>query len=127
MDEAVKNQPKEMEAEEKTIFLLGVAVAYRAAGNPTAAAEWQARAVEVLRAGNEDFVQAAALLTRTTAPTRSEVESVALPPQIKAVLLASLAQQFPQARTELAGFARELNVERVFPFHLVRRVTAASQ
>ena len=124
VDEAVKNLPAEMNAEEKQFFMSAIAVAYRQSGNEAAARQWQSRAIEGLQAGNEDFNQAAALLLRSTLPTRSEWENVAIPPQLKTVMLAGLCQQSPQARTELAGFARELNVERMFPFYLVRRVIA---
>ena len=124
VDEAVKKLPPEMSSEEKEIFAFALAAAYRQNDNETAAAQWQSRGIELLQNGTGDAVQAANLLRRGTAPTRAEAESLALPPQIKAVLLASLAQQFPQARADLAGLARDLNVQRLFPFHLVRRVAA---
>jgi tetratricopeptide (TPR) repeat protein len=123
VDAAVKLLPPNMDSDDSENFQLAIAVAYRQSGNSAAAEQWQQRFVESLQNGNGSSVQAAGLLTRSTPPTRKEVEDVAIPPQLKATLLAALCQQHPQARAELAGLARELNVERVFPFYLVRNVT----
>ena len=114
-----------MRPEEQAIFLFSLALASRQKGDTASAARWQAQATELLRQGDGGAVQLAALLSRGTAPARAEAENIAQAPQQKAVILALLAQQYPQVRTSLASLARALNVERHFPYYLVRRVTAA--
>jgi len=126
LDEAVKLLPTETESDEKPVLLLALSVAYRRAGNPTAANDWQMRAADALQNGNQDSALAAELLNKSALPTRTEVENVPISPQLKAVILAALAQRYPEGRAELAGLARKLNVERTFPFHLVQRVTTSA-
>jgi Tfp pilus assembly protein PilF len=125
--EAAKILPAEMDDENKIVFDFALAVACRQNGDEAEAARWQSKAVELLQQGNGDSAYAAALLARGTAPTRAEAENFTFAPSLKAVMLAALSQQYPQARAELAGLARKLNVEPTFPYHLIRRATATPQ
>ena len=125
VDEAFSSLPPATPEEERALFLLAMAVACRQNGQAAAAAQWQARAIELLRQGNGNSVALADALSRGTPPSRAEAEEMEASPQVKAIIMAGLSQQYPQARVELASFARELNVYPVFPHHLVSRVTAA--
>jgi hypothetical protein len=64
-------------------------------------------------------------MKRGTPPTRQELADLAISPKMKAVICAVLAQEYPQVRAELTGFARELNADRTFPYHLIQRATTA--
>ncbi len=127
VDDAVKILPKIGNGGEKAMFSYAIAAAYIRSGNPDAASQWRQRGIEALRLGNQDWAQAADLLKRGTAPTRAEMESLDLAPELKAIMLAELCQEFPQARAELAGFARSLNTNRGFPYHLVRSIISEVQ
>ena len=126
-DEAVKVLPAQMDSDDKEIFYFSLAIAYHMDGNNAAAAQWRSKGVELLKHGNEDECAAAALFSGTTPPTRSQVEDVTISPQLKAVLLTELSQEYSQNRAELAAYARTMNVGRSFPYYLVQRVTAQAQ
>jgi tetratricopeptide (TPR) repeat protein len=113
--------------DDPTLFALGLSLAFRQIGNDTDANRQIEAACKALAAGDNDAVQAAALLRSSTPPTLSAVEDLVLQPQEKAALVAILAQRHPSLRGELAAFARKLNVERTFPFHLVQSVTSAAR
>ncbi len=123
VDQAAKMMTGMKKLEESEMLAFAMAVASRMKGDETAAAQWEARGIELVRAGRFDAVVTADLLARGTPPTRTEAENVVLAPQSKALVLAMLAQKYPQARVELANMARQLNVGRDFPHHLVRRAT----
>jgi tetratricopeptide (TPR) repeat protein len=125
--EAVQAMPTiDNEADEKPFQLLSVALAWGLAGNAAEAQTWQDRALRALDEGDDDYVRAAALLRRPTDLTPAELDGVVITISSKAVLLAFLAQQHPNQRASLAAAARRLNVERVFPYHLIQRATAAA-
>ena len=67
---------------------------------------------------------AARALASFKAPSLTEAQTLMVPPQLKAVLLAAIIQQHPEVRAQLSPLARKLNVERMFPYHLIQRVTA---
>lgn len=123
IDEAVKALPSEMDVQDHTVFCLVIAVAYAHSGNETAAAQWRSRGIDALGRGNEDSVQAANLMKRGTPPTHQELADLAISPKMKAVICVVLAQEYPQARGELTGFARKLNADRTFPYHLIQRAS----
>jgi hypothetical protein len=126
-DAGAKALPADLDSEDTELFYFALAIAYHESGNETAAAQWRARGIDALQQGGSDEIQAAGLLTRDTAPSRAEVEDVAIPPQIKAALLTVLMQQYPQSPAQFGAFARELNVEQGFPHHLIQRVAASAQ
>ena len=121
--DATRLVSSELEEDQITVTL-ALAIACRLAGDAIGAEHWQAQASQLLANGDEDSIQAAALLERNTPPTHAEARDLALMPQLKAELLADLALKHPQARNDLAPLARQLNVQRTFPFHLVQRATA---
>lgn len=112
--------------DEKPVTLLALAVAGRLAGDSVADAKWLEKAKESLSNGNEDNVLASKLLRKADAPSINELKSVAARPSLKALLLVELAARHPQAQAEYTELARRLNVERSFPYHLIRKATAAS-
>jgi len=127
MAEAAQRLSSGSDDEDQVVLMVAMAVACRQAGQPAEAEKWQGQMVAELQKGNEDFVAAARLFRPGAAPDPAAVQEVNLPPRMKAVLIALLSQQYPEHRSELATLARRLNVERNFPFHLVRRVTAEAR
>jgi hypothetical protein len=125
VDDAVKAFPAGADADEKMIFFFAFAAAYHESGDENAAAKWRQRGIELLASGGQDENDAASLLNRNAAPTRAEAAKVAINPSLKAVMLINCAQQYPQARPELAAFARELTSGRGFPYHFVQRLASA--
>jgi tetratricopeptide (TPR) repeat protein len=121
--DAVKHCRLDSPAEVDPLQLLSLAVAWRLAGNVAEADRCQAGALASLEGGDADWKRAAALLRRPTDPTRAELDAIILPVQSKAILLAALAQQHPAMRQELSAAARQLNVARVYPYHLILRAT----
>ncbi len=111
-------------SEDKLFLLLGFATACQQAGDTAGATEWRAQAAKALEAGSRDYARAAALLVRNTAPTRDETDALVMPPRLKAIVLAVLAQLHPEVKAQLSSGARLFNVEREFPFYLVSRITA---
>jgi tetratricopeptide (TPR) repeat protein len=105
---------------------LSVSLAWRQAGDSEKAAAWRGRAVELLLAGRAEYVQAAEFLKRNQAVQWAEVQDLALQAKLKAVLLVALAQRFPENSSELLRFARLLNVDRAYPYHLIRRLTQSA-
>jgi len=125
--EAAKTLPADLNWEERGIFWIALAVASRDRGDAQAAAEWKSQAIRHLEQKGGSSFETARLLRQINPPTRDQLDALVLPPEVKAVLLAMLSQEYPPARTELAGFARQLNVSRTFPYHLVHRVTAETR
>jgi tetratricopeptide (TPR) repeat protein len=100
------------------------ALAHRKGGNEAAARLWQARALEQMRDGKENAAAVAQRLAAGEPLSVADAKELTLAPQLKAVVLATLALQSPQEQAGLTALARELNVERDFPYHLVQRATA---
>ena len=115
LDEAGNNDP---------YHFLAMSVAWRLQGDAPAARPWLDRAVALFEAGDADWRRAAALLTRTGAPSDAEVKEIVQPPVAKAILLAALAQLRPDRRAELAAAARRVNQTRNYPYHLVAKAVA---
>ncbi len=111
----------------QAVWALAVSVAFRQSGNTTEADQWLQKAHRALAGGNSDMAQAAALLVRAKAPSLAEAQMLSLPPQMKAILLTAIIVQHPEARAELSPLARKLNVDQVFPHHLIARVTASAR
>ena len=125
-DAAVKALPADLDSDDKVLFYFSLAIVYHQSGNETAAAQWRARGIETLERGSDEETQAALLFTRGTLPTRAEAEEVTIPPNVKALILTLLLQEYPESRAQLGDLARGLNVEQGFPHHLVQRLTAGA-
>ena len=121
--EAVKALPPSDDNANQLIDTLALAIVSRQSGDTAQADHWLAQSREMLANGNEDDVQASLLLSATEPPSLSEARELALRPQLKAILLLAVTTWHPETRAELTPLIRQLNVERTFPFHLVRRGT----
>jgi len=121
-NEAAKVLPPEMDSDDEELLCLGLAITYHQSGDEASATRWRLRAVGVLERGNTDERQAALLLSRGAAPSRTDVEDVAVMPLLKSAIVTELAFEYPSSRPELMEFARQLNVQRDFPHYLIQRI-----
>lgn len=124
--DALKSAAKQDDSDEKAIFDLAVALSFRQAGDAQQAEHYLAKGREALAQGNEDSVKASELLGRGVAGvTAEQLRDVTLPPQLKAAIAANLAALPSPNRAAFATLATSLNVDRTFPYHLIRRTTDA--
>ncbi len=101
---------------------LALSVSFVLKGNQADADTWRAKACEELRSdGDSDAVRAAALLERDTAPTDAELDEIVMRSTDTPILLAALAQRFPDRQAELNQRAAKLNVSRQPPYLLVKQ------
>jgi hypothetical protein len=103
---------------------LALSNAFYLAGNPQAASQWRDRACEVFEKGGHDEQRSAALLRGQQPATSEALNEIALPPRVKAQVVAALTWIDPERSTQLAAFARQLNVSRIPPHRLVEAVLA---
>jgi hypothetical protein len=101
---------------------LALSLAWKNSGNEDQAAAFRKRAIDVLAAGRPDYLTAAEFLKRDQPGSMEELMDVSLPPEQKALFLVAMAQRFPETGPELIKTARNLNVTRDFPFHLINRL-----
>jgi tetratricopeptide (TPR) repeat protein len=126
--DALKLSPRVGDELERPLFSLAVSLAYLQAGDASQSQHWAAQARNELARGSDDEARAAGLLGRAPAAVSvDDLKAVALQPQLKAALAAWLSATQPSNRVELAAFARRLNVERTFPYHLIQRATERVQ
>ena len=105
---------------------LALSVSFALKGNQTEAEPWRAKACEELRSeGDSDAVRAAALLERDTAPTDAELDEIVMRSTDAPILLAALAQWFPDRKVELNQRAAKLNVSRQPPYLLVKQAVTS--
>jgi tetratricopeptide (TPR) repeat protein len=126
-DEAVKSMTEEDGLAENPLIALALAVANRQSGNAAEAQRWTEKARQTMQKNSENYANVVKLLDDPATPTLKQAEDLSLPPDLKAVLVAELALQHPDARAALAPLALRLNVERNFPFHLVQRTMSQKQ
>jgi tetratricopeptide (TPR) repeat protein len=125
LDEALKLRG--LPEKDDLTHALAFAVAFNHAGDQKNAAVRLNEAVQMMERADADTFRALSIFNKPTVPTTAELEDVELPPQIKAIFLTALFQKHKETHKELASFARRLNVQRVFPYHLVQRVTEESR
>lgn len=121
--EAVRLHPLDEPQAQDPAHFLAVALAWHRAGDLAQAIRWQTRAQGLLAAGFGGQTQAARFLSGTVIPTAAEVTALDLPPKVSAIVLARLTQLHPTRAAEFSSLARRLNVDRGYPYQLVRRVT----
>ena len=83
------------------------------------------RALSELKKGKPEFRQLAVYLSQKESPSLEDLADLSLEPRSKAVALLNLSQFHPGAAPALRALARQLNVERVFPYHLIQSLTKA--
>ena len=101
-----------------------VSLAWLAAHDQEQANAWLSRGIQLLGAGAKDEVRAAALFQNGASLSPANLDAVDVDPKAKAILLAALGVMHEEQRNELFAAARRCNVDRSFPFELVRRITA---
>ena len=99
-------------------------VAWKHAGDADMSAAWRKKAAAGLLEGGQHLARFAALLKRDAPPAVDDVTDLTPSPRQGAILFAYLAQRFPERAADYLARARVLNVERQFPYHFLRRLTA---
>jgi hypothetical protein len=118
MEEAAKVEPGEGL---DPFDLLAVSLAWEQAGNTAEAARWRTKGIQLLKEGNSDEVSAGKLMESNSAPGLGAVDEIGLQASRKSILLTVLGRQHPSMKAELFARARQLNVMRTFPHHLLAR------
>jgi hypothetical protein len=102
--------------------VLAVSLAWSAAHDEAQAEAWRQKAAKVLAAASPYEARAAALLDKNATVSKAATDEVLLDSKPKSILLAAIGAAHPDQHDELFAAARTLNVERDFPYHIVRRV-----
>ena len=106
---------------------LGLSLGFALAGNPGEQARWLAEGARLASGGNGPEDRRLAELLRDPGPWEvSRITDLALAPRLKATLLALSGLRTPGLQPAANKAAGLFNFERVFPYHLVERVRAAS-
>jgi hypothetical protein len=101
--------------------LLALSLSYSLAGNQAEAAAWLGKACDEMRKGGRADQRAAALLQRDHTPTNDDLDEGTSDITDTPLLLAALAQRFPDFKRELNQRAERLNISRHPPYLLVRK------
>ena len=102
---------------------LALSLSFSLKGATDDADKWREVAADSMSKADKDNVLGAKLLRATTAPTDEQLHEVVMLPDRKMLLLAVLAQRFPERQRELLDFARRLNMGRSLTYHLVKKAT----
>jgi tetratricopeptide (TPR) repeat protein len=119
LDDAVKALPREDTKD--PYFFLTLSLSAQLSGKTDEAARWRMRALKHL--SSEDNRPVAEMLTSNQPLTSDGINKLILSPNAKAIVLANLAMLHPERRAELIEAARKFNVERAFPYQLLKRAT----
>ena len=123
LDEATALLERTPLGDDKPAYLLAVSIAAATKGDTALAADYRQRARQAFEQEKGAGSSAAALLARTTPTTPADFASFDLDLETKRLLLVSCALQAPGQGAGDARLASTLNVSRLFPYHLLRRVT----
>ncbi len=122
--EAERVHPIDEPKNSDPFHFIAMSLAWIAAGDSKKADPWLQRGLQLLAAGSGDEARAVALFGPDAVPTAEQLQALGLHPKGKAILLAALGLLKPEQRKMLHAEARRLNVDRSYPYQLVRRVTA---
>ena len=122
--EAVRIHPLDDPKMKDPWLCLTVSLAWLGARDKDQANAWFRRSVQLLEAGSSDEIRAAGLLRKDASLLPEKLDAVVLDAKAKAILLAAAGILHPEQRKELFAAARRCNVDRSFPYQLVRRITA---
>ena len=122
---AVKMQPLDSAKPEDAMHCLVVSVALRQAGDATAADAWLERGAQFMDESSRSETAFAGLVRSAAPPDVAAVAAIKTDSMAKAILLATLAAKHPAQRAELNAIARRLSYPRVYPYHLLQRLSAA--
>jgi len=103
---------------------LAFSLACARAGETVLAETWRAWALTHLAEGRADSAIAAEFLQRSQPVSLAEALDLSLTARHRAVLLVALAERSPTDAAALRALARQLNVSREFPYHLVNQLAA---
>jgi len=105
---------------------LAVSVAWSIAGDSREASAWRDKATTALDQLGADSQRAAEMLRAARPPDKDRLDNIVLRPTNKSLLIAAAIERFPGKKSELAPVARDVNVSRYPPYHLVRRAIGDS-
>ena len=105
---------------------LAFSLACAQAGETALAGTWRTRALSELAEGRADATIAAEMLQREQPAPLAEVLDLSIGARHKAILLVALAEHSSTDATALRALARQLNVTREFPYHLVNQLAATA-
>lgn len=125
---ATLNRPAEAASDEKLAdtlrqadHALALSLAFSLADQPAEADAWREKAAAALGHQDRDSRRISGMLRQATPPTADELREIITQPDRKALLLAVLAQQFPEQKDEFSASARLLNVGRPLTYYLVQK------
>jgi len=99
-----------------------LSLAWQQKGEASKARSWLRKAIETLAGGTDEERMMADLLGKGESLSPGEVDDVLAPLDVKAVLLAVLAQTCPTRRAELLARAEQLNIFGYFPYRFLERI-----
>jgi tetratricopeptide (TPR) repeat protein len=105
---------------------LAFSLACARAGETALAETWQTKALGKLTEGRADAAAAAEMLQRAQPVPLAEALDLSLTPRHRAILLVALAEGSPTDAAALRALARQLNVTREFPYHLVNQLAGTT-
>lgn len=105
---------------------LAFSLACARAGETALVETWRAKALTALAEGRADAAVAAEMLQRARPAPLAEVLDLSIGARHKAVLLVALAERSPTDAAALRALARQLNVTREFPYHLVNQLAGTA-
>jgi tetratricopeptide (TPR) repeat protein len=106
--------------------VLAFSLACARAGETALAETWRTKALRELAEGRADSAAAAQMLERAQPAPLAEALDLSLAARHKAILLVALAERSPTESAALRAAARQLNVTREFPYHLVNQLTGTA-
>jgi tetratricopeptide (TPR) repeat protein len=127
VSEAVKVRGLKAVTDDDDWHCLVVSLAFRQVGDMAAADAWQERGLQFLEAGHRSEQECARLLRAETPPTVAEVAALKTDVMTKAIVLTSLAARHPAQRAEFHKLVGQLPLARTYPYHFLRRLTAAEK
>jgi tetratricopeptide (TPR) repeat protein len=127
LSQAETIRPISSAEEDDPYHFLSFSLACHAAGDVSKAKEWMDQGIKRLKEGSVDTIAAAKLLTADSPPSDLELASLSTGAREKAILAATLQYLHPAQAKRFGQLARQLNVERVYPYHLIQRITSSAQ
>lgn len=99
---------------------------YLAEDNHETATKYLNYAIDTFRSGDKTSQLLADYLSGTKDFSLDEVKSVLILPKTKRTVMAALGKLDPDYQKELYAFAKKLNYERVFPYHIISEIVENS-
>jgi tetratricopeptide (TPR) repeat protein len=100
---------------------LAVSLGLSVEKNPNDAARWRELAIQRLNSSSSELRQVAKALGAAAPATDHDLSRILISAELKALVLAVLAERFPAKRAEFLAAAARFNVRRRAPYQLVRR------